>query len=221
MSCRIAITCSSWLNWASCETNCVRSMGFSGSWFLICVTSNWRNISVLGALRVAALEAACVSAPLAAPKSPLIADAIRISLFSCKSVFHVLHPLRECLLPMLLLILLFLVAPRRPVLRAVVGRVLRRSALLRFRGRTDGGHDPTRPPPLDAMPFVFHAADQLRQILPHGFGKIRIARANGDMQFTQTLREPDFHTFLICLVKLDRDGSQRVRPGGPLGHCRR
>src|ERR1039458_7935114 len=45
MSLRIPITCSSSLIWASGDTNCVLSVGFSGSWFLSCATRRFRNIS--------------------------------------------------------------------------------------------------------------------------------------------------------------------------------
>src|ERR1035441_4241108 len=48
---RMAITCSSSLNCASWETNVVLSVGFSGSWFCNCATSNCRNICSVGADR--------------------------------------------------------------------------------------------------------------------------------------------------------------------------
>src|SRR5256885_3983271 len=41
------IICSSSLNCASCARNCVLSLGFSGFWFLICVTSSFKNVCLL------------------------------------------------------------------------------------------------------------------------------------------------------------------------------
>src|SRR5579862_7890731 len=42
--CSICVTSLSSLNCASWPTNCVGSMGLSGSWFCSCATSNCRNI---------------------------------------------------------------------------------------------------------------------------------------------------------------------------------
>src|SRR5947208_10297122 len=41
------IICSSSLNCASCARNCVLSLGFSGFWFLICVTSSFKKVCLL------------------------------------------------------------------------------------------------------------------------------------------------------------------------------
>src|SRR5262249_62428436 len=42
--CSICVTSLSSLNCASCPTNCVGSMGLSGSWFCNCATSSCRNM---------------------------------------------------------------------------------------------------------------------------------------------------------------------------------
>src|SRR5689334_19107194 len=50
MDCRLAFTliiCSSSLNCASCDRNCVPSAGFRGFWFLIWVTSSCRKVCLL------------------------------------------------------------------------------------------------------------------------------------------------------------------------------
>ena len=67
---RIAITCSNSLNCASCDTNWVPSVGFSGPWFLICATSSCRNMSVLGVVALVELD---WDAPAAAAEAPVIA----------------------------------------------------------------------------------------------------------------------------------------------------
>src|ERR1700738_2097605 len=45
----IFISCSKELNCASSATNCVLSVGFSGSWFFNCVTSSLRKVCSVGA----------------------------------------------------------------------------------------------------------------------------------------------------------------------------
>src|ERR1019366_5230594 len=94
VSVRMAMTCSSSLNWASCETNCVLSVGFRGSWFCNCATSSCRNISSVGADAVAAavVDAAPVEED---PVNALTADAIIYSLrllAAGGAVFHLLDP---------------------------------------------------------------------------------------------------------------------------------
>src|ERR1019366_3361416 len=79
---------------ACCETNCVLSVGFRGSWFCSCATSSCRNISSVGADAVAAavVDAAPVEED---PVNALTADAIIYSLrlFAAGgAVFHLLAP---------------------------------------------------------------------------------------------------------------------------------
>jgi hypothetical protein len=81
VSLRIPITCSSSLNCASCETNCVLSAGLSGSWFFICATNRFRNIDSLGVLSALAELEAELAAALAAeePVTGLTDDAMTFS----------------------------------------------------------------------------------------------------------------------------------------------
>ena len=96
-SVRMAMTCSSSLNWASCETNCVLSVGFRGSWFCSCATSSCRNISSVGADAVVAVAVVAADALVEAedPVNALTADAIRCSLrlhSPVDAVFQLLDP---------------------------------------------------------------------------------------------------------------------------------
>jgi hypothetical protein len=110
---RMAITCSSSLNWASCETNVVLSVGFSGSWFCSCATSNCRNICSVGAGMPLVNDDDADDAPAEADDAVigLTADAISCSLrlfAPGNATFQFLDPsgpLRVALSPPVLLLL--------------------------------------------------------------------------------------------------------------------
>jgi hypothetical protein len=79
VSLRICIICSSELNCASCETNCVLSVGFKGSWFCNCATKSWRNICSLGAVEPSVLEELVELSVLELLPTELAAEAIETS----------------------------------------------------------------------------------------------------------------------------------------------
>ena len=73
------MTCSNSLNCANCETNCVLSVGFSGSWFWSCATRSCRNICSVGAVPPSALAALLELLELELLPRELTAEAIKTS----------------------------------------------------------------------------------------------------------------------------------------------
>jgi len=78
VSVRIAMTCSSSLNCANCDTKVVLSVGLSGSWFCSCATRSCKNICSVGAVPPNA-EATLDELLLELDPNELTAEAIKTS----------------------------------------------------------------------------------------------------------------------------------------------